>query len=86
MVLAEVERAFAALAADPHDQGLQLADASERVLSGLLALAGISGENMVRDAGWYMLDVGRGLERALQVVSLLEATLSRSRDPSPTGW
>ena len=83
MVLAEIDRAFAALAADPYDQGLQLAETSERVLSGLLALAGISGENMVRDAGWYMLDVGRGLERALQVVSLLKATLSRSREPEP---
>ena len=81
MVLAEIDRAFAALAANPHDQGLQLTDASERVLSGLLALAGISGENMVRDAGWYMLDIGRGLERALQVVALLRATLGHTREP-----
>jgi uncharacterized circularly permuted ATP-grasp superfamily protein/uncharacterized alpha-E superfamily protein len=80
MVLADVERALAALTANPYDQGLQLTDASERVLSGLLALAGISGENMVRDAGWYMLDIGRGLERALQVVALLKATLGRVRE------
>ena len=26
------------------------------MLSGLLALAGIATENMVRDPGWYMLD------------------------------
>ena len=51
------------------------------MLSGLLALAGISGENMVRDAGWYMLDIGRGLERALQVVALLQATLGGVREP-----
>ena len=82
MVLAEIDRAFAALAANPYDQGLQLTDASERVLSGLLALAGISGENMVRDAGWYMLDIGRGLERALQVVALLRATLGQTREPA----
>ena len=80
MVLAEIDRAFAGLAARPHDQGLQLADAAERVLSGLLALAGISAENMVRDAGWYMLDVGRGLERAVQVVALLRATLLHPRE------
>ena len=79
MVLAEIERALAALAADPNDQGLQLADAGERVLSGLLALAGIATENMVRDPGWYMLDSGRGLERALQVVALLRVTLTRAR-------
>ena len=79
MVLADIERALAALAANPYDQGLQLTDASERVLSGLLALCGIASENMVRDPGWYMLDSGRGLERALQVVALLRVTLGRQR-------
>jgi uncharacterized circularly permuted ATP-grasp superfamily protein/uncharacterized alpha-E superfamily protein len=75
IVLADVERALAALSANPYDQGLQLTDISERVLSGLLALAGIATENMVRDPGWYMLDSGRGLERALQVVALLRVTI-----------
>src|SRR4051812_8294020 len=79
MVMAEMERALAALAANPYDQGLQLADAAERVLSGLLALAGIVSENMVRDPGWYLLDSGRGLERALQVVALLEVTVTARR-------
>ncbi|MCE3275283.1 MAG: hypothetical protein K0R13_1138 [Propionibacteriaceae bacterium] len=79
MVLADIERALAALAANPHDQGLQLTDASERVLSGLLALAGIATENMVRDPGWYMLDSGRGLERALQILALLRVTICRER-------
>ena len=68
MVLADIDRALGALAANPYDQGLQLTDAAERVLSGLLAVAGIVSENMVRDPGWYMLDSGRGLERALQVL------------------
>jgi uncharacterized alpha-E superfamily protein len=81
MVMADIERALAALAADPDDSGLQLSDAGERVLSGLLALAGIVGENMVRDPGWYMLDAGRGLERALQVVALLRVTVTRRRSP-----
>ena len=79
MVLADIERALATLAATPYDQGRQLAHAGERVLSGLLALAGITGENMVRDPGWYMLDSGRGLERALQVVALLRVTLTGTR-------
>ena len=65
----------------PYDQGLQLTDSGERMLSGLLALAGIAGENMVRDPGWYMLDSGRGLERALQVLGLLRATLIQQRTP-----
>jgi uncharacterized circularly permuted ATP-grasp superfamily protein/uncharacterized alpha-E superfamily protein len=80
MVLADVDRALAALAANPYDQGLQLTDAAERVLSGLLALAGIVSENMVRDPGWYMLDSGRGLERALQVLGLLRVTVCIEQD------
>jgi uncharacterized circularly permuted ATP-grasp superfamily protein/uncharacterized alpha-E superfamily protein len=79
MVLADIDRALAALADNPHDQGLQLTDAGERVLSGLLALAGIATENMVRDPGWYMLDSGRGLERALQTLALLRVTICRER-------
>jgi uncharacterized circularly permuted ATP-grasp superfamily protein/uncharacterized alpha-E superfamily protein len=81
MVLAGIERALTALAADEADQGIQLTDASERVLSGLLALAGIATENMVRDPGWYMLDAGRGLERALQILALLRMTICRERSP-----
>jgi uncharacterized circularly permuted ATP-grasp superfamily protein/uncharacterized alpha-E superfamily protein len=81
IVLADIDRALAALAANPYDQGLQLTDASERVLSGLLALCGIASENMIRDPGWYMLDSGRGLERALQVVALLRVTLGQQQRP-----
>ena len=81
MVLADVERALGTLARQPQDQGLHLSEAGEQVLSGLLALAGITGENMVRDPGWLLLDTGRGLERALQVLSLLRATLVAAYGP-----
>ena len=79
VVLADIERALAALSANPHDQGLQLTEASERMVTGLLALCGIASENMVRDPGWYMLDSGRGLERAIQVSSLLKVTMCQQR-------
>lgn len=81
MVLADVDRALQTLAGQPRDQGLHLTEAGERVLSGLLALAGIATENMVRDPGWLLLDTGRGLERALQVLGLLRATLVESYGP-----
>jgi uncharacterized circularly permuted ATP-grasp superfamily protein/uncharacterized alpha-E superfamily protein len=81
MVLADIERALQTLGRQPQDQGLHLSEAGERVLSGLLALCGIAGENMVRDPGWLLLDTGRGLERALQVLSLLRATLVESYGP-----
>ncbi|GAA2098822.1 circularly permuted type 2 ATP-grasp protein [Microlunatus panaciterrae] len=77
MVLAGVDRALAALTVAPYDQGPQLYDTSERLLSGLLALTGITSENMVRDPGWYLLDSGRGIERGLQVLALLRSTVCR---------
>ena len=81
MVLADVDRSLHTLRGLESDQGLHLIEAGERVLSGLLALGGIATENMVRDPGWLLLDTGRGLERALQVVSLLRATLVESYGP-----
>ncbi|QIK68064.1 circularly permuted type 2 ATP-grasp protein [Nocardioides sp. HDW12B] len=54
-----------------RDVGSQLREAAVQVLSGTLALAGITAENMVRDVGWQLLDAGRGLERALQTTDLI---------------
>ncbi|HEY6793368.1 MAG TPA: alpha-E domain-containing protein, partial [Kineosporiaceae bacterium] len=65
-VLDEVRQA----AVDETDQPLQPALA--RVLEGLLALAGLGAESMVRDVGWYFMDAGRRVERALQVAALLQ--------------
>ncbi|MDN5725683.1 MAG: circularly permuted type 2 ATP-grasp protein [Propionibacteriales bacterium] len=75
MVLAGIDRAITGLRAARLDRGNQLADSGERVLASLLALSGITAENMVRDSGWYLLDAGRGVERALQMSSLLRHTL-----------
>jgi uncharacterized alpha-E superfamily protein len=49
------------------------------VLEGLLAFSGLAAESMVRDAGWYVMDAGRRIERSLQLVALLRATLTESR-------
>lgn len=84
IVLASIERALTALRAARLDRGNQLADSSERILGGLLALSGITAENMVRDAGWCLLDAGRGLERAQQVVTLLRHTVLAVRSPRIT--
>jgi uncharacterized alpha-E superfamily protein len=50
------------------------------VLRGLLALAGLGAESMVRDPGWRFLEIGRRLERGLQLTSLLRAILTEERD------
>ncbi|MFY0405849.1 circularly permuted type 2 ATP-grasp protein [Solicola sp. PLA-1-18] len=75
LVLGGVDRALATARADRRGSVGVLAREASQCLAGLLALAGVTGENMVRDAGWHLLDVGRGVERARQLVALLRATL-----------
>jgi uncharacterized circularly permuted ATP-grasp superfamily protein/uncharacterized alpha-E superfamily protein len=50
------------------------------VMTGLLALAGLGSESMVRDPGWHFMDAGRRIERAVQLASLLRATVTVERD------
>jgi uncharacterized alpha-E superfamily protein len=50
------------------------------VMTSLLALAGLGTESMVRDPGWFFMDAGRRIERALQLAALLRATMATERD------
>jgi uncharacterized circularly permuted ATP-grasp superfamily protein/uncharacterized alpha-E superfamily protein len=52
------------------------------LLQAMLAFSGLVSESMVRDEGWFLLDAGRRLERALQVITLLQHSLSESRPPA----
>ncbi|MTD16251.1 hypothetical protein GIS00_20130 [Nakamurella sp. YIM 132087] len=76
MVLAGVDRSVADLAAAGQDTGAQLQATHAAVISGMLALSGLASENMVRDPGWYLMDIGRRVERAQQLSALLQATLT----------
>ena len=78
MVLAGTDRAIGELADAPAEAGMLLASAQSEVLSGMLSLSGLISENMIRDPGWYFLDLGRRIERAQQLVALLRSTLTRS--------
>ncbi|MGX7680626.1 circularly permuted type 2 ATP-grasp protein [Jatrophihabitans sp. DSM 45814] len=51
-----------------------------RLLQAMLAFSGLVAESMVRDTGWYLLDAGRRVERALQITGLLRYSLV---DPHP---
>jgi uncharacterized circularly permuted ATP-grasp superfamily protein/uncharacterized alpha-E superfamily protein len=51
-----------------------------RVLTSLLALSGLTAESMVHDLGWRFMNAGRRLERSLQTLALLRATLVVARD------
>lgn len=50
------------------------------VMQSLLALHGLAGESMVRDAGWYFMEAGRRVERFHHLGMLLRASLWARRD------
>lgn len=56
-----------------------LRPALDKVLEGLLAIAGITAEGLVRDVGWQFLDAGRRIERAQHLVESLLATVVQQR-------
>lgn len=60
-------------------EGLGLGRVLARCLEGLLAMAGIASESMVRDVGWWLMDVGRRIERAQRLVATLQATVTTRR-------
>ena len=79
MVLAGVERALAHGPDPPQslaEADTLLASALGRTLAGMLTLSGVASESMVRDVGWTMADIGKRIERALWLTSLLQATLT----------
>ncbi|QLL10163.1 circularly permuted type 2 ATP-grasp protein [Mycobacterium vicinigordonae] len=82
MVLANVERAVA-LRSDPPQSLAEadalLAAAQSQALAGMLTLAGVAGESMVRDVGWTMMDIGKRIERGLWLTALLAKTLTTIR-------
>ncbi|MGD1237634.1 circularly permuted type 2 ATP-grasp protein [Mycobacterium seoulense] len=85
MVLAGVERALAQRREPPDslaEADALLASAQVQTLSGMLTLAGVAGESMVRDVGWTMMDIGKRIERGLWLTALLRATLTAVRGPA----
>ena len=55
-------------------------DRLDHLIMQLVAFSGLTAESMTREAGWLLLDIGRRLERALGLISLLRATLVPSMD------
>jgi uncharacterized circularly permuted ATP-grasp superfamily protein/uncharacterized alpha-E superfamily protein len=89
MVLTGVERALAQQSINPPpEDGTQrpaddtlLAAAHAQTLAGMLALSGVAAESMLRDVGWTMMDIGKRIERGLNLTALLRATLTTVRAP-----
>lgn len=49
----------------------------DRLITDLMALAGLSMESMSREPGWMLLDIGRRIERALMFIDFFRQTLVR---------
>ncbi|WP_245905909.1 circularly permuted type 2 ATP-grasp protein [Mycolicibacterium palauense] len=85
MVLAAVDRAVLYSSDTPPESGVRgdalMATAHARTLAGMLSLAGVAAESMVRDVGWMMMDIGKRIERGLALTALLRATLTTVRHP-----
>jgi uncharacterized circularly permuted ATP-grasp superfamily protein/uncharacterized alpha-E superfamily protein len=78
-LVGDVEEELARLRNRPPTQLVGVQSSMQRLLQALLALAGLSAENMERDSAWLFLDAGRRLERAQSLVRLLRAVLVRRR-------
>ena len=47
----------------------------DQLIGHLAALSGLTSENMSRETAWQLLNIGRRIERALNLIALLQATL-----------
>lgn len=65
----------------PESDEATLWSTQSRAVGSLLAVAGLFAESMVRDPGWYLMDIGKRMERALHVTALLAATVGAARTP-----
>jgi uncharacterized circularly permuted ATP-grasp superfamily protein/uncharacterized alpha-E superfamily protein len=82
LVLGPLERAISELEKPLDESGDQSQAALAQVIQSLLALGGLGIESMVRDLGWRFMDAGRRLERSLQLLWLLAATMQEAHDPA----
>ncbi|HEX2783231.1 MAG TPA: circularly permuted type 2 ATP-grasp protein [Ilumatobacteraceae bacterium] len=73
------ERSILSATTDTSDPFL-VTECLDRIMVDLAALAGLVMESMVRGPGWRFLDLGRRLERAVLLLGIVEAALSRQPD------
>ncbi|MFD6271838.1 circularly permuted type 2 ATP-grasp protein [Nocardia asteroides] len=81
MILGAVDRALAEFRSASTEQETALSSVHSLTLAALLSLSGIGAESLVRDTGWYVMDIGKRIERGLALTSLLKATLSQASPP-----
>ena len=80
LVMSRLERTLRHAVPDDDLQELLM-----ETLEGLLALAGIGVESLIRDPTWAFADAGKRVERAQQTVRLIETVLATERAPVVEG-
>jgi uncharacterized circularly permuted ATP-grasp superfamily protein/uncharacterized alpha-E superfamily protein len=79
LVVGSLDRVILRLRSPDGEPHAVVQGALQRVMQSLLALGGLGDESMVRDLGWRFMDAGRRIERAVQLLSLLRATVTQAR-------
>ncbi|MFI6043274.1 circularly permuted type 2 ATP-grasp protein [Nocardia sp. NPDC051321] len=77
MILSAVDRALAEYRGTSGDQETALSAVHSLTLAALLSLSGIGAESLVRDSGWYVMDIGKRIERGLALTALMSAALTQ---------
>ncbi|MEU4709226.1 circularly permuted type 2 ATP-grasp protein [Nocardia salmonicida] len=85
MIVGAVDRALAEFRSASTEQETALSAVHSLTLSALLSLSGIGAESMVRDTGWYVMDIGKRIERGLAVTALINAALGRRSSAEAQG-
>ncbi|MFI6997067.1 circularly permuted type 2 ATP-grasp protein [Nocardia sp. NPDC050175] len=78
MILSAVDRALAEYRGTNGDQETALSAVHSLTLAALLSLSGIGAESLVRDSGWYVMDIGKRIERGLALTALMSAALTQT--------
>ncbi|MFE9583308.1 circularly permuted type 2 ATP-grasp protein [Nocardia sp. NPDC006044] len=78
MILSAVDRALAEYRDTHEDQESALSAVHSLTLAALLSLSGIGAESLVRDSGWYVMDIGKRIERGLALTALMSAALTQT--------
>ncbi|MFE9325919.1 circularly permuted type 2 ATP-grasp protein [Nocardia sp. NPDC052278] len=81
MILGAVDRALEEYRFTGDDQESALSAVHSLSLAALLSLSGIGAESLVRDTGWYVMDIGKRIERGLSLTALLGAALTTVYPP-----
>ncbi|MEV0334585.1 circularly permuted type 2 ATP-grasp protein [Nocardia sp. NPDC050717] len=81
MIIGAVDRALAEFRSASSEQENALSAVHSLTLAALLSLSGIGAESLVRDTGWYVMDIGKRIERGLAVTALVNAALAQVNPP-----